>query len=125
MKKRILIADDDPNFITALAARLEASHYDVISASDGFQAIKLALQTHPDLIILDVWMPVGIGLSVAERLAEHHLGIPIVFLTGSKSSKVRTAARSVGAAAFIEKPYDPEVLIDTIENAIAERVAAD
>jgi DNA-binding response OmpR family regulator len=118
MKKKILIADDDVNITTAVAARLEASHYDVLTAYNGFDAIKLALREAPDLILLDMWMPVGIGLSVAERLKEHGRDIPIVFLTACKKAELRAATRAVGAAGFIEKPYDPETLLETIELAL-------
>jgi DNA-binding response OmpR family regulator len=119
MKKKILIADDDVNITAAVAARLEASHYDVLTAFDGFEAIKLALRETPDLILLDVWMPIGIGLSVAERLKERGLDIPIVFLTACKKAELRAAARAVGAAGFIEKPYNPETLLETIEQALS------
>ena len=124
MKKKILIADDDRTFSLALAARLRASNYEVISAPDGLRATQLALQTHPALIILDVWMPIGIGLSVAERLAEHGLHTPIIFLTGCKAPKLRKAAGTVGAAGFIEKPYDPEVLLHTVECALSRQAIA-
>lgn len=119
MKKRILIADDDANFTMALAVRLEANEYDVLTASDGFEAFKLALRESPDLIILDMWMPVGVGLSVAERLNEHGLGIPIIFLTGCKEAELHAASREVGAVGFIEKPYDPKQLLATVKQALS------
>jgi DNA-binding response OmpR family regulator len=115
MKKQILIADDDIKITTALAARLRANDYDVLVANDGFTALKLAVLESPDLMILDMWMPVGIGLSVAERLQERGIQVPIVFLTGCRDEKVRVAANSVGAAAYLEKPYDPEELLATIQ----------
>jgi DNA-binding response OmpR family regulator len=123
MKKKILVVDDDINVTTAVAARLEASHYDVLTALNGFDAIKLALREAPDLILLDMWMPVGLGLSVAERLKEHGLSIPIVFLTACKESKLRAATRALGVAGFIEKPYDPELLLETIDVALTRHAA--
>jgi len=121
MKKKILVADDDVNVTAAVAARLEASHYDVLTAYDGFEAVKLTLQENPDLIVLDMWMPIGIGLSVAERLKEHGMTIPVIFLTACKKTELREATRSVGAVGFIEKPYDPEVLLETIQAALSSR----
>lgn len=118
MKPKILIADDDINLTTALAARLEACHYDVLTADDGFAALKLAMRERPDLIILDMWMPVGIGLSVAERLNENGLEMPKIFLTGCRDTKVRAAARNV-ADAILEKPYDPEELMATVSRLLA------
>lgn len=119
MNKKILVVDDDRNITTAVAARLEASHYDVLTASNGFDAIKLTLRDPPDLILLDMWMPIGIGLSVAERLKELGLDIPVVFLTACKKAELRAATRAVGAAGFVEKPYDPETLLETIERALS------
>ena len=119
MKQKILVVDDDPNITIAVAARLEASHYDVLTASNGFEAIKMALRDPPDLILLDMWMPIGIGLSVAERLKELALDIPVVFLTACKKAELRAATRAVGAAGFVEKPYDPEMLLETIEQALS------
>lgn len=114
MKKQILIADDDIKLTTALAARLRANGFEVLVANDGFTALKLAVLESPDLMILDMWMPVGIGLSVTERLQERGIQVPVVFLTGCRDEKVRAAAHSVGAAAYLEKPYDPEELLATI-----------
>ncbi len=122
MKTKVLVVDDDSNITTAVAARLEANHYDVLTASNGLEAIKLALQEAPDLIVLDMWMPIGLGLSVAERLKEHARHIPIVFLTACKEEKLRAAVRTVGAAGFVEKPYDPETLLETIELALSRHV---
>jgi len=114
MMKTILVADDDPRIVTALTRRLEANRYSVLAATNGFEALKLALEEKPDLIILDVWMPVGIGFSVAERLRDHHLDVPIIFLTASRAPGLSDAAREVGAVAYVEKPYDPECLLQLI-----------
>lgn len=115
--KTILVADDDPNILTALTRRLEANDYNVLVAPDGFNALKLALEEKPDLIILDIWMPVGVGLSVAERIREHRLNIPIIFLTASKTPGLGEAAKKLGAA-FVEKPYDPPQLLELIETTL-------
>ncbi len=121
--KTILVADDDPRIVMALTRRLQASQYHVISASDGFEALKLALKHKPDLMILDVWMPVGIGFSVAERIRELGSDIPIIFLTASKASGLHEAAGKVGAAACLQKPYDPPHLLQQIELALKPQSA--
>jgi CheY-like chemotaxis protein len=121
--KKILIADDDENITSALSRRLEASGYDVLTAPDGFQALILAREEKPDLMLLDMWMPVGIGLSVAERLQELGLDIPVIFLTASRARGLAQAAREVGAVAYLEKPYDPSQLLQTIEQALARHPA--
>lgn len=116
--KTILIADDDARIVAALTRRLEANHYNVLAASDGFAALQMVLEQKPDLIILDVWMPVGVGFSVAERIREYHLDIPIIFLTASKTPGLCEAAKEVGAVAYVEKPYDPEDLLYLIQGAL-------
>jgi two-component system OmpR family response regulator len=116
----ILIADDDPNITTALARRLEANHYGVLTAPDGFEALKLVLEEKPDLLLLDICMPIGIGFSVAERIRELKLGIPIIFLTASKTPGLREAAKDTGAAGYLEKPYEPEELLDLIKTTLQQ-----
>lgn len=116
--KTILVADDDERIVAALEHRLKASGYRVLTAPDGFEALKLALTDKPDLMLLDIWMPVGVGLSVAQRMERLGLEIPVVFLTASRLPGLRDAADRVGGAAFIEKPYDPEVLLRTIEDTM-------
>jgi DNA-binding response OmpR family regulator len=119
--KTILIADDDPHITAALSRRLEANHYQVLTAADGFEAMIMMLEERPDLVLLDICMPIGIGFSVAERMREHHLDIPIIFLTALKTPGLRETARRVGAAGFLEKPYDPQELLDLIEKTLSER----
>lgn len=115
--RTILVADDDERIVAGLAHRLRASGYRVITAPDGFEALKLALAERPDLMLLDIWMPVGVGLSVAQRMDQLGLDIPVVFLTASRLPGLRQSAAQVGGAGFIEKPYDPATLLKTIEEA--------
>ena len=119
----ILIADDDANIITALARRLEANNYNVLAAPDGFEAMKLVLEERPDLVILDIWMPIGIGFSVAERIKELRLDIPIIFLTASNTPGLCEAAREIGVVGYMEKPYDPQELLDLIKTTLDKRRA--
>ena len=122
--KTILIADDDKKIATALARRLEASGYAVLTAPDGLEALKIAVAQKPDLILMDIWMPAGMGFSVAERLSELGLAIPIIFLTASRKPGLWAASQEVGAAGYIEKPYDPEKLTDAIERVLARSAHA-
>jgi DNA-binding response OmpR family regulator len=116
--KRILIADDDRNITTALAARLTSSGYEVLTAANGFDALKLIMTRAPALVLMDIWMPTGLGFSVAQRLKDNGVDIPIVFLTASRRQGLRAAAAQVGAAAYLEKPYDPQQLLQTIETTL-------
>lgn len=117
--KRILVMEDDENIAAALAIRLEAGGYEVLTARDGLQGLTLALQERPDLIVMDIWMPVGMGFSVTQRLQSLGLTrIPVLFITASKLKGLRQTAKELGAVGFFEKPYDPEQLLETISRAL-------
>ena len=118
-KKQILIVEDDTKIAAALAVRLNAAGYEVLTASDGVQGLQLALDHRPDLIVMDIWMPVGLGLSVAQRLQNLGLGhIPIIVMTASKLDGLQQAAAEVGAVAFFEKPYNADELLKTIARTL-------
>ena len=120
--KRILVVDDDSRIASALAIRLEAAGYEVLTAINGLEGIDLVLNQKPDLIIMDIWMPVGIGFSVAQRLRSLGLaGIPIIFMTASKLKGLKHAALKLGAAGFFEKPYEPEELLRAVSDALATK----
>ena len=119
--KKILVVDDDPNIVTALTVRLQAAGYEVSSAPDSFKGLQAAITSPPDLILLDVWMPAVIGFAVAQRLQELGLDwIPVIFITASKKEGLRAAAKDVGAAGYLEKPYEPEELLALIAQVLRE-----
>ena len=117
--KKILVMEDDKKIATALAIRLQAVGYEVLTARDGFDGLKLALAVRPDLILTDIWMPVGTGFSVTQRLRSLGLtDVPVIYITASKLEGLRESAKGLGAAAFLEKPYDPEHLIQVVAQAL-------
>ena len=117
--KKILIMEDDTKIAAALAIRFSAAGYDVLTASDGLEGMHMALKDRPDLLLMDIWMPVGLGFSVANRLKDMGLGeIPIIFITASKLKGLREAAQRSGAVGFFEKPYDPEKLLAAVSQAL-------
>ena len=116
---KVLVIEDDKKIATALAVRLEAAGYQVTTAPDGFSGLKLALEVKPDLIVMDIWMPVGMGFSVVQRLRSLGLeGIPIIFITASKLKGLRKTAEKLGAIAFFEKPYNADELLAAIAQGI-------
>lgn len=113
--KKILIVEDDAKIAAALRIRLEAGGYETVTAGDGFSGLKLAVAHKPQLILLDIMMPVGMGFSVAERLKDLGCGdIPIIFITASKRAGLRRTAQRLGAAGFFEKPYDADELLAAV-----------
>lgn len=113
--KKILVIEDDAKIAAALRVRLNSAGYEVFTAGDGFTGLKMTMTHGPDLILLDIMMPVGMGFSVAERLRDLGLAeIPIIFITASKRTGLRKTAQQLGAAGFFEKPYDAEELLAAI-----------
>src|SRR5690242_10507657 len=103
MKKRILIIEDDVKVARALGVRLSAAGYEVLEARNGLEGLQRAIKERPDLVITDIWMPVGIGFSIMQRL--HTLGlekVPIIVLTASHKRGLCETAHQLGARAFFE-----------------------
>ena len=122
--KKILIMEDDKKIAAALAIRLEAAGYEVLTSPDGFGGLKIVLGDRPDLLLMDIWMPIGTGFSVAQRLRTLGLtDIPVIFITASKLKGLRESAKELGAVAFFEKPYDPEQLLAAISRALEPAAA--
>ena len=119
-KKRILVVDDERDFVEMIKFRLEANGYEVIAAFDGIQGMMVAKREKPDLIILDVMMPAGGGYLVCERLklSSFTWSIPVIFLTAKSRPEDEAKAYEVGAKYYLTKPYEPEVLLDTIKRAL-------
>jgi len=117
--KKILIVEDDTKIAAALAIRLSAAGYDVLAAADGLEGMQAAVKDRPDLLLMDIWMPIGLGFSVVQRLKAIGLGdIPVIFITASRLKGLREAAQQMGAVAFFEKPYDPEKLLAAVAEAL-------
>ena len=119
-KKRILIIDDEPNFVRMVQLRLEAAGYEVLVAFDGMQGVSAAHKEKPDVIILDIMMPAMHGHRVCEALKKsaNTWTIPIIYLTAKGSKEDEELAYKLGAEHFLTKPYEPETLLETIKKAL-------
>jgi DNA-binding response OmpR family regulator len=117
---KILVVDDEPDVIRALTMRLKFAGYEVIAASDGASATRIAVTEQPDLIILDIGLPCGDGHAVASRLCDNSntATVPIIFLTARTSQADRAKAMEVGAADFISKPFTAVQLLTSVERAL-------
>ena len=116
--KKILLIEDDLQIARAIALRLEHQGYDVLTAPDGCDGLVEALDNHPDVIIMDIMMPNGLGFSVAQRLQALGFGdIPIIFITASKLECLAQMARNIGAFDYIEKPFETKQLLDAVARA--------
>src|ERR1700743_1684267 len=122
VKKKILVVDDDPDVRLALQLRLNANHYDVISAADGVASIAEARKHMPDLMILDLGLPAGDGFSVLERLKanEKLSSIPVIVLSGRDRVGNWDRAIKAGAKTFLQKPVANDKLLAVVRLILAE-----
>ena len=124
---RVVIAEDEALIRMDLAEMLADEGYEVVGqAGDGQQGVELAEQLRPDLVILDVKMPVLDGIAAAERIAGQRIA-PVVILTAFSQRDLVERARDAGAMAYLVKPFSQTDLVPAIEMAVsrfAEIVAA-
>ncbi len=122
MKTRVVIADDD--VITRLDIReaLEFQGYEVVGeAADGIDAVELCTDLKPDVVLLDVKMPVMDGLTAAKLIAGAENDIAIIMLTAYNDKQFVDKAGEFGALGYLVKPLDEKSLIPTIEIAVKRR----
>ena len=121
MSKRLLIVDDEPNLLLAVAACLRGEHYEVETARSGEEALVHIAQCLPDLIVSDIRMRRIDGYALARQLRSNprtHL-IPIVFLTAKDESSDRLAGIRSGVDAYLTKPFEPDELLAVIINILS------
>ena len=107
MKKRVLVADDFDDVRRLMKYVLEVSGYEVIEAMDGYQAVERAVSAHPDIILMDIAMPVMDGIQATQAIRQHETlaDIPILALTAYGDYYVDRAL-DVGCTDVIQKPVD-------------------
>ncbi len=118
MKKKILIVDDQKDVLKVLDKRFSGAGYAVIKAENGKDALLLAKAEHPDLIILDIIMPVMDGAETAAVLKEdpQTKDIPVIFLTCLFTEKEeQKEGHVVGGKFFIAKPYNPNEMLAIVD----------
>lgn len=110
---KILLADDDPQILRALRITLAAYGYEVIPAADGAAAVRLAVERHPDLLLLDLGMPKLDGLEVITAVRGWST-MPILVLSGRSDAMDKVSALDAGADDFVTKPFSTEELLARI-----------
>jgi response regulator NasT len=118
-RRRVLIAEDEALIRLDLAEMLVEEGYDVVGeAGDGETAVRLAEELKPDLVILDIKMPIMDGLAAAEKIAGARIA-PVVILTAFSQRDLVERARSAGAMAYLVKPFQKSDLVPAIEMALS------
>ena len=119
---RILVIDDEPAIRKILRVSLEMFGHDVIFAEDGLRGIGVARRQHPELILLDLMMPVMDGVSVLDFLGadEKTLGIPVIVLSAVAFGDQLARVERAGAVRVLTKPFDPDDLAAVVDQVLAE-----
>jgi DNA-binding response OmpR family regulator len=120
---KILVVDDEVDITKVLKKRLSTAGFDVIIAMDGYQGTEFAYKELPDLIILDLMLPAGGGLSVLKnlKLSVKTSDIPVVVLTAMRDEKYKNEILTAGVESYLEKPYDIEKLIVVIKDLLDKK----
>ena len=122
-KAKILVVDDEPNIVQTLKDRLEMNDYVVVTACNGDEGLHTAREEHPDLILLDVIMPILDGHEMLEKLRQQEWGrdISVIMLTARSQAQDIQRARECNIDDYIIKPFDLSELLEKIENILERR----
>ncbi|NUT53340.1 MAG: response regulator, partial [Saccharothrix sp.] len=107
---RVLVVDDEPQIVRALAINLKARGYDVHTAADGTQALAAAADHHPDVVLLDLGLPDLDGVDVIRGL-RGWTKVPIIVLSARQASNEKVAALDAGADDYVTKPFGMDELL--------------
>jgi CheY-like chemotaxis protein len=119
---RILIVEDDGAVARVLRVLLEMRGHEVLAANNGARGILSAQHQAPDVIILDLMMPVMDGFGVMDALSQDELTakIPVIVLSAMHSASVEQRCSELGASHYMRKPFDAETLIGVVEELVSE-----
>jgi len=120
MATNILIVDDEPRYLRLMEANLITEGFQVIKATNGQEAVDLVVDRHPDLLLLDVMMPVLDGFGALERIREFS-NVPIIIVTARGSENDRVRGLDLGADDYIVKPFSATELLARVR-AVMRRV---
>lgn len=124
MSKTILICDDDDGIVDMLEILFDGSGFNTITLTDSLQLISTIEKTNPDLLLLDLWMPVLSGDQVLKNIRKNpataHL--PVIVVSASRDGE--KIAKDAGANDFVAKPFDMDLLIDRVDRLIGTKATA-
>ncbi len=122
MAKKILIVDDEIDLLRVTAFRLKNFGYDVLTAANGQEALELIEKDQPDLILLDLRIPLISGYEVCKKIKSDNKlkAIPVIIFTASAVGDLTEKMLDIGADDFIVKPFEPQELLEKIKKLIPD-----
>jgi two-component system alkaline phosphatase synthesis response regulator PhoP len=123
MAKKILIADDEPNIVISLEFLMQRNGYDVKTAGDGEAALRLVTEFRPDLILLDIMLPLKSGYEVCQKIRENPdvSAMKIVMITAKGRDIEVAKGLALGADAYITKPFSTQDLLDQVKRLLSNQ----
>ncbi len=121
-RKLILVADDEPDIVNIVELILHTSGYDVLKAGGGFEALELAEQYRPDLILLDIMMPEMDGWEVLRLLQvdSRTAAIPVAMISAKEGTRAKITSMQEGAVDYLTKPFDTRELLTKVAAILGE-----
>ncbi|MDN3955632.1 response regulator transcription factor [Sporolactobacillus laevolacticus] len=115
MAKKILVVDDEPSIVTLLAFNLKKAGYEVLTATKGTDALRVAKEARPDLIVLDLMLPEMDGMDVCKQLRQEQWFIPILMLTAKDDELDKILGLELGADDYMTKPFSPREVVARVK----------
>lgn len=112
--RTVLVVDDDPIIVKLLSMTLTVSNYNVITASNGEEGLREALEKKPDIILLDIMMPIMDGITMLEELRKES-DIPVIIISAFGSPDKVEKARRLGIECFLSKPFNYGVVLEMLD----------
>jgi DNA-binding response OmpR family regulator len=119
---KVLLVDDEVEFVTTLGERLRLRDLKVDTVFDGSQALAYITKTEPDVIVLDLKMPGLHGIDVLREIKKTRPKVQVIILTGHGTDQDEEAARKLGGFDFLRKPAEIDLLVRKIKEAFAEKI---
>lgn len=121
-KFKVLLVDDEEEFVKALSERLQMRDMGSDLAFDGEQALKIVQEQEPDVMVLDLKMPGIDGMEVLRRVRKAYPNVQVIILTGHGTEKDEEEAKRLGAFAYLQKPVNLDLLVQTMKKAYRKKV---
>ncbi len=115
----ILVVDDDPSILATVEDILDFEGYEVVTAMNGQEALRILEKRLPSLVVLDMRMPVVDGWGFAERVRERGIEVPLLVMTAARNAQ--RWAEEIGAAGYVAKPFEMSELLQEIERVRGEQ----
>ena len=119
-QQTILVADDESHILNVVSLKLRNAGFHVLTASDGQEALDIALQDRPQLLITDYHMPLLSGLEVCQRLKQANAAIPAIMLTARGYNLEPIDMAGSGILRMVSKPFSPRQLLETVREVLRE-----